>query len=75
MVQHGMIHARRDALLDFASFMIWIGDCKTNFEGSYGPVCKIHARRDAMSAFSWSLLGLAIARQTLRPLAPQSSCL
>ena len=28
----GKIHARGDALSDFASSMIWVGDCKTNFE-------------------------------------------
>ena len=36
---------------------------------------EIHARRDALSDFSSSLLGLATARQTSRPFAPQSSCL
>ena len=29
---YGKIHARGDALSDFASSMIWVGDCKTNFE-------------------------------------------
>ena len=24
--------------------LTWVGDCKTNFEWSYVPVCKIHAR-------------------------------
>ena len=36
MVQFDMIHAREIALLDFASSMLWVGDCKTNFEGSCG---------------------------------------
>ena len=44
VVQFDMIHARGDALLR-------LGDSKTNFERGYGPVCKIHARRDAMSDF------------------------
>ena len=87
--------------MDFASSMIWVGDCKTNFEGSCGVQnpCTGDAmsdfsscflglatqdklrvglksmHRDAMSDFSSSLLGLSAARQTLRPYAPQSSCL
>ena len=42
MVQYAIIRARGDALSDFslASSLIWVGDSKTNFEGSYGPVCK-----------------------------------
>ena len=48
-----------------ASSLIWVGDSKTNFEESYGPVSKIHARRDAISDFSLRpYLGLATARQT-----------
>ena len=43
-----------DALLDSASSLIWFGDSKTNFEGGYGPVCKIRARRDALSYFSFA---------------------
>ena len=50
----------------FLFVLTWVGDCKANFEGCYGPVCKIHARRDVMSDFSSSLLGLATARQTSR---------
>ena len=41
-----------DALLDSASSLIWVGDSNTNLERGYGPVCKIHARRDALSDFS-----------------------
>ena len=61
----------RDALLDSDSSLLWVGDSKTNFEGSHDPVCKIHARSNVMSDF----LGLATAKQTLGPSAPQSSCL
>ena len=41
-----------DALLDSASSLIWVGDNNTNLERGYGPVCKIRARRDALSYFS-----------------------
>ena len=51
-----------DALLDSASSLIWNGDSKKNFAGSFGPVCeKTHAWRDVTSNF----LGLATARQML----------
>ena len=45
--QYAKIHARRDALSDFSP-----ASSKTNFEGSYGPVCKIHALRDPLPDFS-----------------------
>ena len=41
-----------DALLDSASSLIWVGNSNTNLERGYGPVCKIRARRDALSDFS-----------------------
>ena len=54
--------------------LIWVGDSKTNSEGSYGPECKIHARRDSMSDFSLRpYLGSRLQDKLLRPSAPQSS--
>ena len=67
---------RCDVVFSAASSLIWVGDSKTNFDGSYGPVSKIHARRDAMSDFSLRLyLGWRLQDILLGPPAPQSSCL
>ena len=38
-----------NALLDSASSLIWVGDSNTHLEKSHGPVCKIRARRDALT--------------------------
>ena len=38
MVQYDKIHARRDALLDSASSMIWVGDSRTSKGGDVDPL-------------------------------------
>ena len=57
VVQYDKIHARGDALLDSASSMIWVGDCKTYFEGvlwrSVQNLCTERCNVGFLFVFTW----------------------